>query len=122
MNITESDLKEAVSGILSKNATPSAAALICRIIDQNETPRLLAALMSHHRLTCQDEKKVISQTMLSLEAFAEQYKILSCIVMSSLWEVAGSYIGMHDVCDSICLWLDDCKNKQGVWFQIPPYK
>ena len=80
--------------------------LIRAFIDQGESLQFLEALLSCNRRAGEGEEQAISRTMTALESLAEANQLISCILMCELWSLASNH-GMHDVCDSIDLWLKD---------------
>lgn len=54
-----------------------------------------------------DVDDVLETTLAILERMAASAKTTACIFMTYLWVLAGNRQGMHDICDTIDLWIDD---------------
>jgi hypothetical protein len=105
--INKNDLGEAISGIRSGKSAQRTLASVQKAVDEGSTSHLVSEIVSSEKFANQNQEQAISQTMRSLEAFAETDRTLAVILMCDLWGIADDY-QMHDVCDSIDLWLHDC--------------
>jgi hypothetical protein len=107
MNFTQDDLTQAVGLIKGVNCAPPTIDLVRNMIENGASSRLVTAIMASERSSNQSEERVITRTMHVLESFAATAPTLACILMCDLWGIANDRF-MHDVCDSIDLWIHDC--------------
>ena len=52
-----------------------------------------------------DLDAVLDETQEFFEQLADHSESIACTFIAHLWPIAGARIEMHDLCDSIMLWL-----------------
>ena len=109
MSLTEHDFSIAVSDLESSNVTLRTVHLLWKICNQDITSRLVSVLTSIDEASGQNHAQAILRTMQNFERVAEIDSPLACILMSALWSIASDH-SIHDVCDSIDLWIHQCNS------------
>jgi hypothetical protein len=98
--------------LFNQGALRKGAELAVILRDAVVTPEIaqfsIETIIEHHSLAA-SEGDSIYNTMKTLEEIAETSEPLACILMSYLWIIA-SRRRIHDVSDSIDLWLSNCKS------------
>jgi hypothetical protein len=112
MNVKENDIIDAVRAIHSANFSRRALDLLDQIIDQQAVSRLVSVLVSNARESGKTQEDALEQAMAELESLGNTSKPVACILMASLWPIAAAVVGMHDICDAIDLWIDDCNSER----------
>jgi hypothetical protein len=80
------------------------------IADSPETSRhLVDALLMSQSQSASDDTDRVYRTMRLLEAVAEKAELPACIFMAHLYPISSALL-MHDICDSIDIWLRNCKS------------
>jgi hypothetical protein len=104
---TQNDIAQAIDAIRGETLTQGALDLLDRIIDRQDGSRLVPELIASVRSPGKSEEEAVSRAMLYLESFANTSQPSACVLMTYLWPIADD-LYMHDVCDSIDLWISDC--------------
>jgi hypothetical protein len=96
-----------VGAIQGENFSRHALEQIERMIEPESAARLVSAVIQGERASCGTDEGAVSQTMSKLQSLANISQPAACILMGHLWAIASD-LYMHDVSDSIDLWIVDC--------------
>jgi hypothetical protein len=112
MNISKTEIREVVVAIQTGIYPQRILDVLDRIIRGQESPQVVAELISHERTGGATEEEAVAKTQTKLESLSNMSQPIACILMASLWRIAGKIVGMHDVADAIDLWIQDCKSNE----------
>lgn len=109
MDFTDDDFFRAVESIFDLRCSTEALHLLNYFIEHRGPSELVQALIGRELINCQSEVEAIKQTMFKLESLGNTSQSIACIMMAELWSMANTHL-LHDVCDSIDLWICDCNS------------
>lgn len=66
---------------------------------------LVNALVARQYELSPNQDTALQAVYQSFEALAEHNTEATCILMAHFWPIASTRVGMHEICDSIDLWL-----------------
>ncbi len=108
MEVT-SDIPAAIRAIKTRDAAQQA--LLERILDHGGASKLVFALTKRNSKSREIDDDSVTGTMEELESFADLAEAIACTLMAALWPIASKLM-LHEVCDSIDLWIASCKAKR----------
>ena len=104
MNVDKQNNFQLVDAIQSRNLSPEKLDALNSIVAQNGSSQLVDDLICKEKAAGRNEENAISETMLHLESLGDTAPLLACVLMAHLSPIA-SRLFMHDICDSIGLWI-----------------
>lgn len=111
-SILDKQLEQIALAIGSDGIHKNTVRAVDRLLDLGEAESLIRALLSQASPADPDSEKAVRKTMDRLEAFAADAPIAARTLMAALWPRAGSNPEMHDVADSIDLWIEDSNSSE----------
>ena len=81
------------------------ADLLAQALSRDGAPSVIASLLGDRPTADDEAENQVANVMRSLEEMAEHRADAACCLMLSLHPIASELM-MHDVCDSIGLWID----------------
>ena len=108
MELNTTVFDQLVSKVASDKTDQSDLQLLCFISDSPETTqRFVEALLTQKSSASDAPETIVSKTMTILEAIADKSNPIACVLMAHLWPFASA-LRMHDICDSIDIWVSHC--------------
>ena len=101
---------KAVDRFLEDNHTGEVLAMLDAVIVRGDGARLIEEVVLKEQSSVGTQETAISRTMQRLEALAENSPTIACSLMAYLLPLA-SKLRMHDICDSIFLWIGSCDSE-----------
>ena len=99
-------IDQAIAMILSERTEKWRVDVVNEIARSVQSAKnFVRALIAKKLETNQNLEVVLSDIHRLFERLAEYSVSSACIFMAHLWPVASLWVGLHDVCDSIDLWL-----------------
>jgi hypothetical protein len=106
----ENKIESVVSKLLIGDIDVECVGAINTISKSTESSDLLVrALVSQQLRTGRESYTVLFEILHLLEQIADHCQAAACIFMAYLWQIASGHVGTHDICDSIDLWLANCR-------------
>jgi hypothetical protein len=107
----QNDLAEAVDAIRKGVHKESSVDLLNRIISRGDGPELVSELIAIERISHMTDEEAVSHAMRHLEALEQASSDTACMLMTSLWPIAGDLF-MHHIWDAIDLYVWHCDSER----------
>jgi hypothetical protein len=108
MNVTEDDFAQAADAIQNSAFAQPILELLDRIVDRGGAQELVSEIVSRqHASGAAAEERAVSQAHRLLESLGNASEPIACRLLAHLYPVASER-RMHDVCNSIDLWMAHC--------------
>src|SRR5258708_1746021 len=106
---TASEFDPFLSNVINHQVDLETLEALATVARSPETSKhFVKALLASHSLAGNVDAAAVYSSMRILEEIAEKSALIACIFMAHLWLHANAQ-QMHDVCDSIDLWLSNSK-------------
>ncbi|MCY2928669.1 MAG: hypothetical protein NTV86_04085 [Planctomycetota bacterium] len=104
-------LSKSVECLQGENHSEEALAMLDSVISRGDGARLIEEMTLKEQAAGDTQEDAVLHTMRRLESLAAHSPIIACSLMAYLLPLA-SRLRMHDIWDSIFLWIDTCDAKQ----------
>jgi hypothetical protein len=112
MGLSENELDGMIAKVSGSRVDQDALQFLARIAQSAESARpFVDALVASQTASGSGGYQAVASTMHILESIADRSELVGCTFMAILWKNANE-IRMHDICDSIDLWVSNNKSAE----------